>query len=323
MGHGWSGMNKVETLVAERKNLLAAFAGRKPPAPEWFKAAIANAPERTFLDVRGAAIETLTWGQRGKPGVLFLHGNGANAEWWSFIAPFLSDDYRVAALSFSGMGGSGWRDRYSYDGYVSEALEVAEVAGLFDGDSAPVIVGHSFGAFITSGVVARGGARLGGAMLLDGPFLASGERKKRREKRGAPRPKNIYDTLEQALARFRFAPDQDCENLFIADWIARSSLREYRRRDGRIGWTWRFDPHVWTGFMHGYADKDLRAGRCPIAVIGGARSGFVANKFIYELAPHIPPKSPMIVIPDSDHHIMADQPLALVDAIRTQLANWR
>jgi hypothetical protein len=28
------------------------------------------------------------------------------------------------------------------------------------------------------------------------------------------------------------------------------------------------------------------------------------------------------VIPDSDHHIMADQPLALVTAIRMQLANW-
>jgi hypothetical protein len=30
----------------------------------------------------------------------------------------------------------------------------------------------------------------------------------------------------------------------------------------------------------------------------------------------------MIVIPDSDHHVMADQPLALVTTIRTQLANW-
>ena len=169
-------MNKVETIVADRKNLLAGFGGRKPPAPEWFDKAIANAPERSFVDVRGAAIETLTWGQRGKPGVLFLHGNGANADWWSFIAPFLSDDYRVAAMSFSGMGGSGWRDRYNYDLYGTEALEVADATGLFDASTGPVVIGHSFGAFITSGVIARGGARLGGAMLLDGPFLASAER---------------------------------------------------------------------------------------------------------------------------------------------------
>src|SRR5437870_1749792 len=74
-------MNKVETIVVDRKNLLAGFGGRTPPTPGWFDKAIANAPERSFVDVRGAAIETLTWGQRGKPGVLFLHGNGANADW--------------------------------------------------------------------------------------------------------------------------------------------------------------------------------------------------------------------------------------------------
>jgi pimeloyl-ACP methyl ester carboxylesterase len=316
-------VNKVETIHAEKRNLLAGFAGRKPPAPEWFERAIADAPERRFVDVRGAAIETLTWGQRGKPGLLFLHGNGANADWWSFIAPFFADDYRVAALSFSGMGRSGWRDRYSYDGYVTEALEVADSAGLFEAEAGPVIIGHSFGAFIASGIVARGGGRLGGAVLVDGPFLASAERKKRRERRGPPSPKNVYSTLEQALARFRFAPNQDCANPFIADWIARSSLRQFTRRDGSKGWTWCFDPHVWMGFIYGYPDKDLRAGCCPIAVIGGARSGFVTGHYIYRLAPHIPPNSPMIVIDDSDHHIMADQPLKLVEAIRAQLVNWR
>jgi pimeloyl-ACP methyl ester carboxylesterase len=320
-------MNKVETAVAERvagrKNLLAAFAGRKPPAPDWFNAAIANAPERGFVDVRGAAIETLTWGQRGKPGILFLHGNGANADWWSFIAPFFADDHRVTAMSFSGMGGSSWRDRYSYDLYVTEALEVAEATGLFESERGAVIIGHSFGAFISSGLVARGGSRLAGAILVDGPFLASAERKKRRERRGPPRAKNIYDTLEQALARFRFAPDQDCTNLFIADWIARSSLRQYTRRDGRKGWTWRFDPHVWMGFLHGYPDKDLLAGRCNITVIGGERSGFVTGRYMYQLEPFIPPGSSMIVISDADHHVMADQPLALVEAIKTQLANWK
>src|SRR5438046_9757365 len=130
-------MNKVEPIVAESKNLLVGFRGHKPPAPAWFEAASDNAPERSFIEVRGAAIETLSWGRRGKPGILFLHGNGANADWWSFIAPFFADDHRVAALSFSGMGGSGWRDRYSYDGYVTEALEVADAAGLFDGATGP------------------------------------------------------------------------------------------------------------------------------------------------------------------------------------------
>ncbi len=151
-------MNKVETITDDRRHLLAPFRGEKPPAPQWFEDAIAQAPERSFIDVRGAAIETLAWGERGKPGLLFLHGNGACADWWSFIAPFFADTHRVAAFSMSGMGGSGWRDTYSYDLYVDEAFAVAEATGLFASTAKPVIIGHSFGAFITAGIVGRAGA---------------------------------------------------------------------------------------------------------------------------------------------------------------------
>jgi pimeloyl-ACP methyl ester carboxylesterase len=315
-------MNKVEAIVDDRRHLLAPFRGEKPPAPQWFDDAIACAPERTFTDVRGAAIETLAWGERGKPGLLFLHGNGASADWWSFIAPFFANTHRVAAFSMSGMGGSGWRDRYNYDLYVDEAFAVADATGVFASTARPVIIGHSFGSFISSGIVGRGGSRIGGAILVDGPFLGSAARKRSRELRGPPRPKRIYDTLTQAISRFRFAPDQDCDNLFIADWIARSSIREFRKADDTIGYTWRFDERRFMGFLHGYPQNDLAVAQCPIAVIGGARSGFVTEKRMNELVPLLPKGSPMIVIPDSDHHIMADQPLALVVAIRMQLANW-
>ena len=315
-------MNKVENIVEDRRHLLARFRGAKPPAPAWFAGAIAQAPERTFVDVRGAAIETLAWGERGQPGLMFLHGNGASADWWSFIAPFFAGTHRVAAFSMSGMGGSAWRDRYSYDLYVDEAFAVAEATGVFASSAKPVVIGHSFGSFISSGIVGRGGSQIGGAILLDGPFLGSAARKRQREMRGPPRPKAVYDTLEQALARFRFAPPQDCANLFIADWIARTSIRTFRRADESIGYTWRFDPNRFTGFLHGYPANDLSVAQCPIAVVGGARSAFVTEKRIYELTPYLPKGTPLVVIPDSDHHIMADQPLALVAAIRMQLANW-
>ena len=56
--------------------------------------------------------------------------------------------------------------------------------------------------------------------------------------------------------------------------------------------------------------------------MGAERSGFVTERRMHDLVPYIPKGSPLVVIPDSDHHIMADQPLALVAAIRMQLANW-
>ncbi|MHB8285667.1 MAG: alpha/beta fold hydrolase, partial [Caulobacteraceae bacterium] len=82
---------------------LARFHGERPPAPAWFAAALAQAPDRSFVPVEGVNIELLAWGERGRPGLLFLHGGRAHADWFSFIAPFFADDYRVGAVSMSGM----------------------------------------------------------------------------------------------------------------------------------------------------------------------------------------------------------------------------
>jgi hypothetical protein len=42
--------------------------GRRPVAPAWFTAALAQVPERSFVDIDGVEIEVLTWGERGLPG---------------------------------------------------------------------------------------------------------------------------------------------------------------------------------------------------------------------------------------------------------------
>ena len=59
---------------------LAAFRGQKPPAPAWFERVVAIEPERTFVAIDGAEVETLAWGERGKPGLIFLHGGAAMFE---------------------------------------------------------------------------------------------------------------------------------------------------------------------------------------------------------------------------------------------------
>ena len=128
---------------------LVAFHGEPPPAPAWFEAAIAQAPERSTIVVDGVDIELLTWGEIGKPGLVFLHGNGAHADWWSFIAPFFAKDWRVAAISWAGMGGSGWREAYSAKTFAAEVFAAVEAAELEAGGVKPILVGHSFGGFPT------------------------------------------------------------------------------------------------------------------------------------------------------------------------------
>ena len=298
---------------------LAPFKGDAPPAPDWFKAAIAIAPERSITPVQGANIETLVWGQRGLPGLLLLHGNGAHADWWSFIAPFFAENFRVAALSWSGMGGSDWRDRYGLDLFVTEAFAVAEAAGLFESRVRPVFVGHSFGGFPVMAAAAHHGARLRAAVIVDTPVRLpeADARRLRRPPDEPPRPHRAYPTLEAALARFRFAPPQRCDNLYIADFIARRSLAPVEG-----GWRWKFDPFLWTHFRIGDVHALPGAAQCPIALMWGERSSLMPAETIANMHRLAPPGTPFIAIPDADHHVMVDQPLAFVAALRALLAGW-
>ena len=88
-----------ETLPPEVQAPLAPFEGREPPSPQWFKDAIAQEPERSFVESLGSKLEVLTWGEVGKPGLLFVHGNSAHADWWSFIAPYFAQDFRRTGAS--------------------------------------------------------------------------------------------------------------------------------------------------------------------------------------------------------------------------------
>ena len=305
---------------------LAHLRGQRPATPYWFEQALRHAPQRTWHEVAGARIETLTWGEIGKPGLLLLHGNGAHADWWSFIAPLLASDYRVAASSWSGMGGSDWRSSYSTDLLIAEALAVADKSGLLAAASKPVLVGHSFGGVPTIGAAAVAGERLAGVVILDIPVLSPEQRKAReaaRRPRSEPKPTRIYSSLEQALVRFRFLPAQPCEHLFIADHIARSSLKEVPLQDGSgTGWTWRFDPFMWRNFTWRDAREDLAAAKCPVAVMWGERSKLFADENIAYMRSLAPPGSPFVAVPEANHHVMVDQPLAFVAALRGLLAGW-
>ncbi len=298
---------------------LTAFAGAVPPAPDWFTAAVADTPERSTVTVAGAAIEVLTWGERGQPGLLFLHGNGAHAGWWRFVAPFFARTHRVAACSWSGMGGSDHRPAYTLDGFVDEIFAVIAATGLSDAGP-PKVVAHSFGGFPMMAAAATRGAEFAAAVIVDTPFRNPGERG-HRPPNATDRPHRVYPDLPAALARFRFAPPQGCANPFIADAIARESLVEVAG-EGGSGWTWRFDPFLWTRFVVGDTIELLGRPRCPVALVWGERSALMPPDRVAAMRAVLPPGTPAVAIPDADHHVMVDQPLAFVAALRALFAAW-
>jgi pimeloyl-ACP methyl ester carboxylesterase len=303
---------------------LARFRGAVPPAPEWFADAMGKRPEIGTIAVEGADVEMLAWGERGRPGLLLLHGSGAHAGWWRFIAPYLAGEYRVCAISWSGMGRSEWRTTYTTEAFIAEALAGAEAAGLFESSVKPVFVGHSFGGHIAIFIAAQHGERLRASVIVDPPIFTPeriAERKARPRREPVYRPHRVYPTLDQALARFRFAPTQPCDNPFIADAIARESLKQVKGDSGE-GWTWRFDPFLWKNMNRSSSIPVIPQARCPIALIRGERSRLIRAEDAAYMMSLLPEGAPHVAIPDADHHVMVDQPLALVAALRGLLAGW-
>jgi pimeloyl-ACP methyl ester carboxylesterase len=297
--------------------------GRRPAAPEWFTTALAQAPERSFVAFDGVDLEVLAWGQRGLPGVLLLHGFSAHADWWSFIAPMLATGRRVVAFSFSGMGRSGWRDSYSLQAYAREVIAVAEAAGLFESDVAPIFIGHSFGSFPARIAARELQSKLAGMVLIDGALPAD----EHDHEYGDVPPKGhrhrIYPTLEQAVARFRYDPPQPAENEFITDHLARTSLGLTAAGPDTDGWSWRFDPDLMAK-LAALPSRDLLApAQCRIALMIGGRSKMMTPPRLALIRSHTPRDAPWIAIPDAGHHVMVDQPLALVAALRTLMECWQ
>lgn len=290
-------------------------------APGWFSAALAALPERGSVEVEGAAIETRAWGERGRPGLLLMHGAGAHADWWSFLAPLLAEDFRVAAFSWSGMGGSAWRERYSIDLFAREAFAVAEWAGLFEAERPPVFAAHSFGGRIAlrCAAGARGGD-LAAAILIDTLISPPG-----RTFGGRPfdaRNTRVYATEAEAIGRFRLIPPQPAAEPALLAYVARGSIRAVNDPEQGKGWTWRFDPQLWNRLDDAPAAEDLARPLCPIAAIRGARSALMLPEVTSFFAAQAPAGTPVVVVPEAHHHLMLDQPLALVAALRGLLAGW-
>ena len=113
--------------------------------PDWFNDALNKEHQSKSVEVNGARIEYMEWGNPENQSVIMLHGTNAHAHWFKFIGAMLSDKYHFVVMSFSGMGGSDWRSFYTRDTFVEDVWGVVNDAGMDN----PIIVGHSFGGMVS------------------------------------------------------------------------------------------------------------------------------------------------------------------------------
>ena len=261
--------------------------------------------------IEGADIHYTCWNMQfaQRPLLLFVHGFRAHAHWWDAVLPYFMENYRIVTMDFSGMGESQHRASYS------PALYAREITGLLDAlDAGPVTgIAHSYG-----------GSRLLRAchdrpelfarLIVIDSFLYF---------RDGTRPQlpgnnalRVYPDLQTACARFRLMPAQPSPLAALHDHVARHSLRPV---DG--GWIWKFDPAIPANGSLEIPAEDLLP-RIPVRTdfIYGEHSKVVDRQTAERIVALLPNAGQPIEVPDSHHHLMLDQPLSLVTALRTLLA---
>ncbi len=287
-----------------------------PDAPAWFARAVAVPHADRSVEVDGCPVHYLAWGEPGRRGLVFVHGGGAHAHWWTHVAARFAGQFRVTAVDLSGHGDSGHRDVYDPAQWADEVMAVAGDASI---DGRPVVIGHSMGGFITMVTAAQHSDRLAGVVICDSPVREADPEISAyhlREAFGRPR---TYPTIEDAVAHFRTVPSQEHYLDYVIDFVARHSVKPV---DG--GWQWKFDRRIFeqfSGGMHGIAVPYLDRINCRLALLR-SEYGLVTPEigaFMYEKLGRV---TPVIEIPEAGHHAMLDQPLILLTALRTLLADW-
>jgi pimeloyl-ACP methyl ester carboxylesterase len=282
----------------------------QPPA--WFTAALATPSDEGSVAVDGARVSYRAWGPRGAPGAVLVHGTAAHAHWWDHIGPQLPAGLRVVAPDLSGHGDSDRREQYSLDRWAEEVAAVAadgEIAG------APFIMGHSLGGIIAIRAAARYGAALAGIVVIDTPLFEAPPRAQDTVMGtaafGADR---TYPSREAALARFRLVPEHPVLP-YVRDHVAAWSVT--RRDDGE--WGWKFDRSLFPKMAPSW--PMVRPADCRAAIIR-AQHGMMTPAMAELLRARLGQEAAVFEIPAAGHHVLLDEPLCLVTALRAVLAGW-
>ncbi|MEO0367229.1 MAG: alpha/beta hydrolase [Pseudomonadota bacterium] len=311
-----------------KKDLISAVT-----EPSKFLVNALSVPRREgVVEVDGCDIHYFAWGDPSKPPIIMMHGFLAHARCFAFIAPYLAQDYHVVAMDLSGMGDSGWRPSYSEPKRVEELMTVARHNQLFDSQTKPMIIAHSYGGRIGTAAMAAHADQFKGLIICDLMIIrpsilrANADKFSPSFKRDPNRANRIYPDLDAARARFVLSPPQPVEQPELFDYMAYHSLRQV---DG--GWQWKFDPRLFDVSgqpKNGWESigEDFVAAPGRKAIIYGAKSMLFTDDSVNYIGELVSKQKaqpiPIVAIPYARHHLMLDQPVAFITALKSMLSMW-
>ena len=241
----------------------------------------------------------------GKPAIVFVHGAAHDHSVWALQSRYFAHHgWNVLAVDLPGHGRSGGTALATVEAIADWIPNVLDAAGV----TQAALVGHSFGSLATLECAARHPARVTKAALLGpaAPMLVSDELL-------AAAHADVHLAYELINGWSYSAGKQLGGNAIPGMWMTGNAMRLMERtRPGVL--------HVDLVACQSYAGGLGAAAsvRCPVLAILGARDLMTPVKGAQAmLAALADPRT--VTLPGTGHAMMAEQPDAVLDALRAFL----
>ena len=256
-------------------------------------------------------ISALRWGTT-PANVVFLHGGGQNAHTWDTVILGLGQP--ALAIDLPGHGHSAWREDGDY-GPKLNATAVEPVVRELAAD-ADLVVGMSLGGLTALRLAVTAPGLVRKLVMVDvTPSAPERHEQMTKAQMGSvalvqgDRSFPSFDAMVDATVAA--APHRSRESL------QRGVFHNSKQLDDGT-WTWRYDTFRKGEGFEGLWE-DARELRTPTTLVRGAKSFFVNDDDADEFARVAPGFQRVIVVPEAGHSVQGDQPMALVEILRSVL----
>jgi len=264
-----------------------------------------------FVTVNGLRLHYLDWGAEGKPPFIMLHGGSAYAHWWDLVAPAFAENFHVIALDQRGHGDSQHADPPSYGTrhYLADLHAFIGALGL----RKPILMGHSMGGHNSIIYATQHASELAALILVD-TDAAYPERAVEFLRTLGEKPAKIFDSLVEAMSRFQLLPRETFISPEKLRSLASFAFRELP--DGK--WTAKLDRR--TLFRDPIDGRPLLSHiTCPTLIVRAEHTPVLSSEKIERLVSGLP-NGRWVEVPDTNHHVMLDNPDGLAKVVKEFLA---
>jgi pimeloyl-ACP methyl ester carboxylesterase len=260
----------------------------------------------------------------GRP-LIALHGGPGldGSVWFPALDPLAEEGWRVLApdLRANGLSDAGDPARLTVPQMADDVEEIIHQLDLSD----PVVMGWSFGSFVTQSHMARHGS--GGAYVLLGTVASPAALLEVSDRLASFEPEHLRDQVTASWAReSTVQTPEECKQL-VADQYPfhvadpEGPLVQQLIENDRVVYRPEVLRHFAAGGEYGLSDLrgTLRSFHRPVLVLSGAHDRTTPAASAQELADVIP-TAEHVVIDDAAHMVPYEQPEAFLAALRGFLA---